>query len=380
MSSKINTEVSKTSQRWTSELGENDVLLGRGKRHPGNAQFYRLCRERKAKYVSSSRRDIKAKIAYEIYNVIASNNGKFVREITASTEAATFQHELGTRIFVEVEKAAAYMKIKHTLRDDKTKALHNVRDNSTANGTSFELMYAPALATTSTPNTQRDTSINEQHELVVAQPATSSEHQNTSGNTLQPVAEFSSELSHIHVPQPQNHQINGLNYQHSLRSIMENINPINNQSNYTETTRSTTFRPSEVSGSLVTAAISILSNIINANQVDSGPNHAILAYIYALTRLRVLSNASRLFTNSNDIIGLVFDPHLNIESIFQVPLTSILAVFLPSDRLNNVPGISNTTSSDLVPVPSRDEFIEHISNPAMTNNALGRTNLSGNPS
>jgi hypothetical protein len=374
MSSKINTEASKTSQRWVSELRESDVLLGRGKRHPGNAHFYRLCRERKAKYVSSSRRDLKAKIAYEIYNVIASSNGKFVREITASTEAATFQHEIGTRIFVEVEKATAYTKIKHTLRDDKTKALHDVRNNSTANGTSFELEYAPALATTST---QRDTSTNEQHELVVAQPSPSSEYQNMSGNTSQLVAEFSSELSHIFVRQPQDHQINDLNYRH-LRSRLENTNPINNQSNASETPRS--FRPSEVSGSQVTAAISILSNIINSNRMGSGPNQAILAYVYALTRLRVISNSSRLLTNSNDIIGLVFDPHLNIESIFQVPLTSILASSLHSDRLNDLPGISNNISSDLVPVLLRDEFIEHISNPAMTNNALGRTNLSDTPS
>jgi hypothetical protein len=113
--------VPEISHRWTVKLNRNDVLLGRGKRHPGNAFFYQLCRERKAKYISSSRRDLKSKVVDEIYNVITSNNGKFVCKITASTEAATFQLEVGTRIFVEVEKAAAYTKIKHTLRDEKTK-------------------------------------------------------------------------------------------------------------------------------------------------------------------------------------------------------------------------------------------------------------------
>jgi hypothetical protein len=229
----------------------------------------------------------------------------------------------------------------------KPKALHNVCDSYTVNVIPFEQEYASTLAT----NTQCTSSINEHHELVAVQPSPSRESRKSS----QPVTEFSSEFSHFHDP--------------SVRSRLETNNPTSNQLNYDATTASTLFRPSEVPGSLVTTAISNLNNISHSNPIDRVSNQAMLAY----------SVASRLLINSNDIIGLVFDERLNIESIFQVPLMSILVASLQSDGLNNLTGVSNSISSESVLSPSRGVFNEQIGNLATTNYTLGQANLSGNP-
>jgi hypothetical protein len=101
---------SKNSQSGVITLEENDVLFGRGIRHVGNVHFRQMCRERKEKYLSSSRRCLKVTVAEEIYNIITRDNGRFLRAVTSPREPET-----ETRTFLEVEKEVAISKIKHAL-------------------------------------------------------------------------------------------------------------------------------------------------------------------------------------------------------------------------------------------------------------------------
>jgi hypothetical protein len=161
---------SKSSKSCEITLEENDVLTGRGIRHAGNIHFRQLCRERKEKYLSSSRRRLKVNVAEEIYSIITGNNGRFLREVTSSTEPSKLQSERGTRTFLEVEKEVAISKIKHALRDIRAKGVYVMRDSETINAISLEREHALPSASNRRGNTYNS--------MLSASPISLATHQN----------------------------------------------------------------------------------------------------------------------------------------------------------------------------------------------------------
>ena len=67
-----------------TELGYNDVLLGRGAasiNYVGNVIFREIVKEKRVGYLSSARRQAKDDIAKSIIDIVRSRNGRFLRKV-----------------------------------------------------------------------------------------------------------------------------------------------------------------------------------------------------------------------------------------------------------------------------------------------------------
>jgi hypothetical protein len=119
-----------------ANLNSNDVVLGRGvsiARYQGNIRFRELIGSRKAEYNSTSRHNIKTDIAIQVYQAIASRQGRFVRLIESMEEAQKVGVPNGMQVWVVGDESTAMSKIKQALREmPATKSI--VQNRFTLNG------------------------------------------------------------------------------------------------------------------------------------------------------------------------------------------------------------------------------------------------------
>lgn len=121
------------SSVYTTHLNQNDVLLGRGApvfRYEGNVKFRKLVFARKLLYRNCLRNQTKNEIAKEIVSNVTSENGRFVREIKTSTEAALYGLERGTKAWVLVNQKTIMQKVKQTLRELDDTLVNDVKPAS----------------------------------------------------------------------------------------------------------------------------------------------------------------------------------------------------------------------------------------------------------
>lgn len=115
------TRRSTNQERYTTELSNNDVLLGRGVpifNHPGNTRFRQIVQGFKGRYTEASKHQDKNDITQEIIHVIEQTyNGRFLREVKTSDEARSLGIERGTKAWSIVSEADKIKKVKQTLRD-----------------------------------------------------------------------------------------------------------------------------------------------------------------------------------------------------------------------------------------------------------------------
>lgn len=82
----------------TWELTANDVLLGRGpglSMFAGNLRFRELCDERKDQYQATSNRKQKKGIAEQVFNIVRSRGGRFLKQEAASVNFNAGWYEAG---------------------------------------------------------------------------------------------------------------------------------------------------------------------------------------------------------------------------------------------------------------------------------------------
>lgn len=92
-----------------TELGYNDVLLGRGAasiNYVGNVIFREIVKEKRVEYLSTARRQTKDDIAKSIIDIVRSRNGRFLRKVPGDQIA-----------WVAVENERIIEKVKQSLRD-----------------------------------------------------------------------------------------------------------------------------------------------------------------------------------------------------------------------------------------------------------------------
>jgi hypothetical protein len=107
--------------KYTMNVVPNDILIGRGMSgscHPGNIFFRGLIEERRARYTSSSRRNIKKKIAEEIVAIVKQSKGRFLRPIMSPDEATELGITMEAKAWIIVNEAAIKQRIKQKLRNE----------------------------------------------------------------------------------------------------------------------------------------------------------------------------------------------------------------------------------------------------------------------
>jgi hypothetical protein len=108
-------------RRYTSITGTNDVLLGQGSyltTSPGNLYFRHLLQERRDRYVSTCRRQLKHEIAQQIIIKISERNGRFLRQVQPSGyDVAQQVPWIEKKTWIIVDEKSVAMTIKQILRD-----------------------------------------------------------------------------------------------------------------------------------------------------------------------------------------------------------------------------------------------------------------------
>lgn len=114
-------------ERYTTQLHKNDVLLGRGVpvfNYSGNVRFRQIILEFKPRYAAASKHQAKNDITREIIAMIENSNGRFVREVKTSAEAASLGIPRGTKAWALVDDDAKVLKVKQALREPNLKEDH----------------------------------------------------------------------------------------------------------------------------------------------------------------------------------------------------------------------------------------------------------------
>lgn len=124
--------VASAGNPWTSELNDNDVLLGRGAvilKTEGHIRFRRLIQENKPEYTASGRHSVKNEIAMRILATISSRGGRFVRKLESDTDKAKYGAPSESDAYLIVGEEASLQKIKQALReqDASGKSAHGPR-------------------------------------------------------------------------------------------------------------------------------------------------------------------------------------------------------------------------------------------------------------
>jgi hypothetical protein len=112
------------NERYTNQLHRNDVLLGRGVpvfNYSGNRRFRQIISEFKPRYSAASKHQLKNNITREIIDVIENSNGRFVREVKTSAEAASLGIPQGMKAWALVDDDAKVLKVKQALREPNLK-------------------------------------------------------------------------------------------------------------------------------------------------------------------------------------------------------------------------------------------------------------------
>ena len=91
------TKTSSDSSKYITELGPDDVLLGRGApiiNYVGNVKFRSLVRSRKNDYITSGRHKIKDKVAKSIMKEIQRRGGRFLKRVETSKKGGSAAHSI----------------------------------------------------------------------------------------------------------------------------------------------------------------------------------------------------------------------------------------------------------------------------------------------
>jgi hypothetical protein len=118
-----------------TKLSPDDVLFGRGagpNQHEGNIRFRRLIAERKAEYMATSHRVVKAKVAQEIVAAVLRENGRFLKKIEPKVARMNGIPD-GVEAWTGVDEDTIMEKTKQSLRQNTkkhkgsadTETLHN---------------------------------------------------------------------------------------------------------------------------------------------------------------------------------------------------------------------------------------------------------------
>jgi hypothetical protein len=81
---KITCVQSSNPSDFVTKLSRNDVLIGRGTpsiENEGNIRFRKLVQSRKPEYTSTSKRQVKDWIAWQLVRAISFKQGRFLRRI-----------------------------------------------------------------------------------------------------------------------------------------------------------------------------------------------------------------------------------------------------------------------------------------------------------
>lgn len=103
-----------------TELGHNDVLLGRGAgsiNYVGNVLFREIVKERRDEYLSTARRQTKDNIARQIVDVVATRNGRFLRKVKTKEERQRLGVVDESNAWIVADNDKMLEKIKQSLRD-----------------------------------------------------------------------------------------------------------------------------------------------------------------------------------------------------------------------------------------------------------------------
>lgn len=109
--------------RYITEVGPNDVQLGRGRpivTNEGNQRFRRLVVENKTEYTASSRHALKDVVARRILNIICERGGRFLRKIESATEKGLIAIAAGVQAWAVVDDETSLQKVKQALRELET--------------------------------------------------------------------------------------------------------------------------------------------------------------------------------------------------------------------------------------------------------------------
>jgi hypothetical protein len=110
----------KAMPKYHTQVGPNDILLGRGApiiNNEGNRRFRNLIMERKKRYMALSRHQDKNCIVYEIINIIISREGMFLKKVDDESRRST----LGIDSWEEVDDSTIIQKVKQALRENENR-------------------------------------------------------------------------------------------------------------------------------------------------------------------------------------------------------------------------------------------------------------------
>ena len=142
MSADKNSSNASVGAQYTTFICNDDVILGRGLssvKHPGNIFFRNLIKEKRAKYASSCRRQLKQDVSKEVLSIMLQRNTRFVRELK-SEELIDLGHlsTNATKLWFIADHSTVLQKIKQALREfecksEKKKETRNVSQHKVAN-------------------------------------------------------------------------------------------------------------------------------------------------------------------------------------------------------------------------------------------------------
>lgn len=103
-----------------TQLGPNDVLIGRGSPatgNEGNIRFREVVRSLLPFYVATSRRSEKDRLARQVISIVSSRQGRFVRRVESPMEADSLNVNALDGVWIVVEAEDVIPKVKQTFRD-----------------------------------------------------------------------------------------------------------------------------------------------------------------------------------------------------------------------------------------------------------------------
>jgi hypothetical protein len=110
----------KAKPKYYTQVGLNDILLGRGApiiNNEGNKRFRNLIIERKKRYITLCKHQDKNDIVYEIINIIISREGLFLKKIDDKSRRST----LGFDAWEEADDSTIIQKVKQALRENENR-------------------------------------------------------------------------------------------------------------------------------------------------------------------------------------------------------------------------------------------------------------------
>jgi hypothetical protein len=114
-------QVAPNGDAFVMEVGENDVLMGRGApstEFEGNMRFRQLVLERRDEYMNVDKRKEKHRIAKEIINTVKGRKGRFLQRTSSGPDADSLvRPRQGVAWKVVEDSPSLFVKVKQLMRD-----------------------------------------------------------------------------------------------------------------------------------------------------------------------------------------------------------------------------------------------------------------------